>query len=100
MTYLEKCSVLKDIRKPRSYSETSYDSLSTKVALSKRVSSESGYGTTTTWSSVSSGYKCRHLSDICQTFVKHLSDNDDVFYSEEEEEEVGDQTVTDDKEPT
>ena len=93
MTSLQKCSVLKDTRKQRRCSETSYDSMSTKVALSKRVSSESGYGTTTTRSSVSSEkdrlcHKCRHSSD-----------NDDVFYTEEEEE-LGDQKVTSDKEPT
>ena len=88
MLSLQKCSVLKDIRKKRSYSESS-----NKVPLSKRVSSESGYGTTTTRSSVSSEkdrlyHKCRHASD-----------NDDVFYTEEEEE-LGDHKVTSDKEPT
>ena len=82
MISLENCSILKDIRNKRSFSESSYDSLPPKVALSKRVSCESGYGTTTTRSSVSSEkdrlcYKCRHLSD-----------NDDVFYNEEEEKGV------------
>ena len=93
MLSLQKCSILKDIRKKRSYSESSYNSLPNKVPLSKRVSSESGYGTTTTRSSVSSEkdrlcHKCRHSSD-----------NDDVFYTEEEEE-LGDQKVTSDKELT
>ena len=82
MIFLQKLSIQKDTKKKRSYSETSYDSLPTKVPLYKRVSSESGYGTTTTRSSVSSEkdrlcYKCRHGSD-----------NDDVFYNEEEEKGV------------
>ena len=79
LTFLEKCSVLKDIMKPRSYSETSYDSLSTKVALSKRVSSESGYDTTR--SSVSS-----EKDRLCQK-CRHESDDHDGFYQQDEDGE-------------
>ena len=62
----------------RSYSDSSYVTNTTNITSEKRGSSESGYGTTTR-SSVSSDkdrlcYKCRHVSD-----------NDDVFYKEEEE---------------
>ena len=82
MLSLERNPVLSGKRQKRSYSDSSYDATLPKVPISCRVSSESGYGTTTTTrSSVSSERErlcaqCRH------------ADSDEVFYKEEEETTV------------